>query len=181
MSADLARLEKNFIKDLSNLRALVSWASDVQLRGTFRERRPDIPRRRCPFCHRRAKLHPVTRELMKCCNSAYTKTQRAWNPEKGFHLVECEERVNNNMFPKSFLKRLRHKRHGQNRAFKIRQLARLFQENREMVEFAARRMQVSAPGISNVPAFAEKYWLWLEQRQRKQEEQMQDASRKANQ
>jgi hypothetical protein len=161
VSVDVNLLQKNFAKDLSNLWALVSWASEQQLTGSYSDRRPDLGRMfTCPFCHtRRHQGDP------KCCNAAYAKTRRAWDEEQGFHLLECEERVNENFFPRHFLKRFMHKKHGQNKRFKMRALAVRFQENPKLLEAAVTEMQerwplLKAPEPQGIPAFTERYWLW---------------------
>jgi hypothetical protein len=157
----IEQFRKNFAKDLNNLHVLVTWAAEQPLTGSFSQRHPDQGRMfRCQFCHARRR-----QGAEKCCNTAYAKTQRAWDAEQGFHQGECAERVIANFFPKSFLKRLVHKKHGQNKFFKIRQLARRFAEDQKLLESAVAELQerwplVKTPEPPAIPAFAERYWLW---------------------
>jgi hypothetical protein len=152
--------EQSFAKDLSNLQALVTYASEMQLHGSHAQRYPNLGRyRKCPFCaRRRAENGP------RCCNPAYSKTQRAWDEETGFHQIECVERVNPEPFSKTFLKRFRHKRHGQSKKFHIRHQTFLFQTYPELLQKAADEMQILLPAAEHIPAFAEKFWLWKNER-----------------
>ena len=150
-----------YAKDLSNLAAIVSWASDQQRHGSFSDRRPDLGRMfRCPYCHVRRRANGP-----RCCNPAFATTKRAWTPELGFHQTECEERSNASVFSKSFLRKLRHKKHGQSRAFTIRHQTLLFQRDPELLKAAVKEMQtqyplVQIPDLSAIPAFAARYWAW---------------------
>lgn len=181
MSVDIQLLEKNFAKDLNNLHVLVAWAADQQLRGSFSDRRPDLGKMlTCPSCHTRRRQGGK-----KCCNSAYAKTQRAWDAEQGFHFVECEERASNNFFPKHFMKKLMHKKHGQNKTFKIRQLSARFQENTKLLEAAIAEMQerwplLKMPEPAHIPAFAERYWLWKQTLEVGRQKAQQKLSRRIN-
>jgi hypothetical protein len=181
VSVDTAQLQKNFAKDLSNLYALVVWAADMQLHGSYSQRRPDLGKNvTCPFCHtRRLQGEP------KCCNAKYATTQRAWDSERGFHQVECAERVVDNFFPKGFTKRLMHKKHGQSRAFKIRQLTHRFQNEPKLLGAAVAEMQerwplLKMPELAHIPAFTERYWKWAETKKVKKQKKQSELSRKIN-
>lgn len=201
--SSIEQFQKNFVKDLNNLYVLVTWAAEQPLTGSFSQRRPDLGRMfTCPSCRTRRRQGSE-----KCCNPAYAKTQRAWDPdynvlgvksernekgfgpttrhEKFFHQVECEERVIANFFPRSFLKRLVHKRHGQNRFFKIRQLARRFAEDPKLLEAAVAELQerwplTKTPDLAGIPAFTERYRKWKQTQQVKREKIQARESRKIN-
>lgn len=161
---DIQKLEKNFAKDLNNLRVLVTWAAQQQVTGSFSARRPDLGKMfTCPFCGTRRRQGSP-----KCCNPIYAKTQRAWDAEQGFYQAECPERVHAQFFSKSFLKKLMHKRHGQSRLFKIRQVTYLFQNDAKFLESAVKEMQerwplLKAPGLAEIPVFAEKWWRFKQE------------------
>jgi hypothetical protein len=150
------RFPKIFAKDLSNVVALVAWATEMQRTGSYSDRHPNLGKmRKCHQCGTRR------REFgSKCCNTKYATTRRAWTPEEGFHMEECPERVTSAIVSKSFLKRFLHKKHGQSRQFKIRQLIYRFQHDQSLVEAAAKEMHVPVPEPAHVPAFGEKFWLW---------------------
>jgi hypothetical protein len=195
--------KKNFAKDLNNLHVLVTWAAEQPLTGSFSQRRPDLGRMfTCPFCRIRRR-----QGAEKCCSHEYAKTQRAWDAghnvpgikpdrnekgfgpttrhEKHFHQVECEERVVASFFPKSFLKKLTHKRHGQNKFFKIRQLARRFAENDMLLHTAVAEIRerwplTKMPKLQAIPAFAERYWLWKQTVEVKREKTQARESRRIN-
>ena len=154
-------LRKNFAKDLNNMDAMIAYVVEQSRTGSFSARRPDLGKMfRCPFCRTRRR-----QGTSKCCTADYAKTQRAWDPEQGFHQVECAERALANFFPKSFLKKIVHKRHGQNTFFKVRQVVRKFAENPKLLEAAVVEMQerwplIKVPELQGIPAFAERYWKW---------------------
>ena len=180
---DIEKLEKNNAEDISNLQMLVAYAADMLLHGTFSQRRPDIPRRRCGYCGRRPRL--VRGKLERCCNAAYAKTQRAWDEETGFHQVECAERVSNNFFSKHFLRRLRHKRHGQGKMFHIRQILWRFRHDAEYLNAAVAEIQarwplVKAPDASGLPAFAERWYAYLVKQESRRLRRQADISRRIN-
>jgi len=152
--------EQVFAKDISNIQTVVNWAADMQLRGSFSDRRPDLGKMVCcPHCGIRRRTNGP-----RCCNPEFATTQRAWTPEMGFHQVECAERSNPNPFSKQFMRKFRHKRHGQSRNFKIRHLVFLFQNNATLLNDAAMDIQVNTPDVAAIPAFAEKYFLWKVER-----------------
>lgn len=156
--------EQVYAKDLSNLQALVSWASDMQLHGSFADRRPDLGKMFvCPHCHKRRRANAE-----RCCNPSFATTKRAWTPELGFHQSECEERSNPNPFSKSFVKKFKHKRHGQSRQFKIRALVAIFNRNfggNKELKAAAAEMHVKVPDLIGIPPFAERYFFWKNEQQ----------------
>src|SRR5215469_13192146 len=165
---DLEQLQKNFAKDLSNMPALIARGVHAQLYGSFSERHPNLGKmRRCPFCRQRRYQNAPER----CCNAAYAKTQRAWSPELGFHQVECAERVSaESMFPKKLIRRVMHKRHGQNKMFRVRQLLARLRESDEFVALAVKKMndkqphlKLTIPKDEHLPSFAEQYYAFLEE------------------
>jgi hypothetical protein len=85
--------------------------------------------------------------------------------------VECAERATASPFSKSFIRRFKHKKHGQNRQFQIRYQIFLFQHFPNLLEAAVREMNLwtkdekgqsvlAIPKPEHVPAFGERYWLW---------------------
>ena len=166
-----------YAKDISNLQAIVNWAADMQLHGSFSDRRPDLGRMfRCSSCGKRRRANGP-----RCCNPTFATTQRAWDPEQGFHQIECAERSNAQPFSKAFVKRMIHqstKRHGQNKNFKIRHQSFLFQTYPHLLAEAVKAMHLykhteigevvlDIPKSEHVPAFAERYWRWAQERQDK--------------
>ena len=168
-----------YAKDISNLQALVKWASDAQLYGSFAARRPDLgPMQPCRFCGIRRRANGE-----RCCNPAFATTKRAWTPELGFHQSECEERSNANPFSKSFIKKFRHKKHGQSRQFKVRHLTGLFNQNwggNEALKQACAEMRVPVPDLIGIPPFAVKYFGWCEEMKKKVERKRIRKSRRMN-
>jgi hypothetical protein len=173
--------KKNFAKDLSNMQATIAWALEQERTGSLAARHPNLGKMfRCPYCRTRRRQGTAA-----CCTPAYAKTQRAWDAEQGFHQVECEERVVASFFPKSFLKKLTHKRHGQNKFFKIRQLARRFAENDMLLHTAVAEIRerwplTKMPKLQAIPAFAERYWLWKQTVEVKREKTQARESRRIN-
>jgi hypothetical protein len=162
----------------------------MQLHGTVAQRRPDLGKMvSCPHCHARRRQYGE-----KCCNPTYATTKRAWDAEQGFHQMECEERVSANFFPKSFVKKLTHKHHGQSRAFKMRQLSYRFQHEPAFLAAAVKEMQCgqpilnesevrthfSVPASEHVPAFAERYFNWKSAQKARAERLRTRESRKIN-
>ena len=154
---NLGNLEQNFAKDLSNLSAVVNYASEILLTGSRSQRRPDLGKMvNCIHCgHRRLQ------GAEKCCNPNY--------------LIQHES-----MFSKPMLKKFRHKRHGQTRANAQRAFILLLMENEHLVHDAAKEMRVSVPARENIPAFGAKYWLWKEDRVQRFVRQGRDRSRRIN-
>ena len=195
--------KKNFAKDLSNMQATIAWALEQERTGSFAARHPNLGKMfRCPYCRTRRRQGTAA-----CCTPTYAKTQRAWDAdynvpgvkpnrnekgfgpttrhEKNFHQVECEERVIANFFPKSFLKRIVHKRHGQNRFFKVRQLAKRFAEDEKLLHFAVVELRerwplIKTPELPAIPAFAERYFRWQQTRIVKAQKIRARESRKIN-
>ena len=178
---DLAR------KDLSNLSAMVSYAADILLHGTFSQRRPDLGKMgKCLGCGRRRRMSA------KCCNTEYTKTQRAWTPELGFHQEECSPRMMDKPFGKKFLKRMQRQmklqngqggathNDGRQRKLRIRELILDLMKNEERLKRLALEMHVKVPDQATIPAFGEKYFLWREERARARFRKQQDVSRRIN-
>lgn len=168
--------ETNFKKDLDNLNVIVDWAANILLTGSRSQRRPDLGKMfTCHFCG--------TRRLQgapKCCNTRPATTKRAWDPEQGFHQVECEPRENEEMFSKSFKKRFTHKKHGQSRTNKLRALILRFMADQTLVEAAAKAMNVKVPVRENIPTFGQKYFFWLEDREQRRTRRQRDISRRIN-
>lgn len=168
-------LEQNFAKDISNLHLMVNWASNILLTGSRSQRRPDLGKMvTLPCGHRRLQGAPA------CCNMKPATTQRAWDPEKGFHQVECEPRENEAMFSKKFIKRFRHKRHGQSRTNALRALTLRFMDSEELLKDAAFEMHVKIPDRASLPSFCQKYFLWSEDREQKRIRRQRDVSRRIN-
>jgi hypothetical protein len=173
--------KKNFAKDLSNMQATIAWALEQERTGSFAARHPSLGKMfRCPYCRTRRRQGTAA-----CCTPTYAKTQRAWDAEQGFYQAECDERVIANFFPKSFLKRIVHKRHGQNRFFKVRQLAKRFIEDPKLLESAVAELQerwplVKTPEPHAIPAFAERYFRWQQTRIVKAQKIRARESRKIN-
>lgn len=172
----IENIDKLFSKDLSNLELVVNWATEQQKYGSFSARRPDLGRMfKCRHCGTRRRVNtPV------CCNTKFATTQRAWDPVLGFHQVECPERAMDSAFSKPMLKRFKHKKHGQSRQFKVRQIIYLFQHNEFTLKLAALEMQVPLPDKSSIPSFAEKYFEWREGRETRKERRITNKSRKIN-
>lgn len=159
------QLPKVFAKDLSNLFALTAWAEGVQLYGSYSMRRPDLGKmRRCDYCRkRRREFGP------KCCNHAYAKRE------------DGTERVNASLLSKSFVKKFRHKKHGQSKPWKISQLTARMQADPNLVEVAAKEMHVKKPEVAAIPSFAERFFLWNQERCDKVVRMQSKRSRRINQ
>jgi hypothetical protein len=172
-------VSKNFAKDLSNLAVVVNWATDMKKRGSFSDRRPDLGRMfACPVCHTRRRANGP-----RCCNPAFATTRRAWTSELGFFQDECVERSHPSPFGKQFLRKLRHKKHGQSKQFKIRQLVHIFNQNfggGSELKMAAREMHVAMPDLIGIPPFAEKFFGWREEMAKKAERKRVSISRRIN-
>ena len=177
---DIEKFRKNFAKDLNNMLVMVGQAVETE-RGSYSDRHPNLGKMmRCSFCGTRRR-----QGTPKCCNAEYAKTQRAWDAEQGLHQTECDERVIANFFPKSFLKRVVHKRHGQNRFFKVRQLAKRFAEDEKLLHFAVAELRerwplTKTPEPPAIPAFAERYFRWQQTRIVKAQKIRARESRKIN-
>lgn len=161
-----------YVQDFKNLRALVQHATNILLTGSFSQRRPDLgAMKTCPFCgvRRRENLSSPARLLglvqhngTQCCNPKYADTQRAWDPEKGFHQVECEPRIGPMIPKKSFIKKLMHKKHGQNRRWHIRQLQHRLQNEPGFLREILLLTRMPAPKPEHMPSFAEQLYYWLQ-------------------
>ena len=168
-------------KDLSSAVLLQKYVENIQLTGSFSERRPDLGKmHRCGGCGRRHRLIGP-----KCSNVRYATTQRTWTPEKGFHQFEVPERVNEEMFGKPMLRRVMHKRHGQTRTRFIAQHVALLQHNPELLALAVKEYQkfyphVKAPTLTEIPKFARMHYLWLAALKVRAQKKQQDVSRRIN-
>lgn len=163
-------------KDLANLQMLGAWVEDVQLNGSFSARRPDLGKMiSCPACKRRHRMIGP-----RCSNASFATTQRAWNPEEGFHQVACEPREVDAMFGKAMFRKFKHKRHGQSKRNAVRVLTLELQNDAEKLKVAVEEMHVITPNISAIPAFALKYFVWRENRQQKQTRRQQDVATRMN-
>jgi hypothetical protein len=157
-----------FQKDIAELGAALAQGLEAQVFGSFSDRNPGLGQMKtCPFCHVRRREFATE----KCCNAAHATTQRAWDEEKGFYQAECPPRVVEAPFGKSVIKKMLHKRHGQNRDWHRREITRRMQEDFHFVETAARAMfsrpclkwvdiKKMLPDATGIPAFAEKYYVW---------------------
>lgn len=168
-------LPKIFAKDLSNLFALVAWATDMQRHGSYSDRHPNLGKmRKCPHCGKRR------REFgQRCCNAAYSKTMKVRTPE-GLIEKEVPERVTASIISKKVIKKIIRKKHGQNKHFHVRQQNFLFQHDHLLLEAAAKEMHVKVPEPAAVPSFAEKYWFWKQERLDRRVRRQQRASRAIN-
>lgn len=157
-------VEQTHSKDISNLAAVVNWASDVKRHGSFADRRPDLGKMgTCVFCHVRRRVNGPL-----CCNHPFAKD------------AEGNDRSVEAMFSKPFLRKLRAKHHGQSRAFHFRQLSFRLQQDEELLKLCANKMQVPIPKMEHIGAFAEKFWLWSAERKDRAERQRSRESRRIN-
>lgn len=165
-------VEQLVAKDLSNLAMLGPWVENIQLHGSYADRRPDLGKMiNCPACKRRHRMIGP-----RCSNAAFATTQRAWDPEQGFYQVACEPRENEAMFGKAIFRKFKHKRHGQNKRNAVRFLTVNLQSDPDALKAAAAEMHVKVPDIAGIPAFAVKYFVWREDREQKQTRRQQDVS-----
>lgn len=170
-------LPKVFAKDLSNLFALVSWATEMQRHGSYSDRHPNLGKmRRCPHCGIRR------REFgQRCCHAAYTRTMKVSTPE-GVVEKEVPERVTDSIISKRVIKRLI-KQHGQRHERfegRIKQQCFLLQNSEELLKSAAKEMHVKVPESAAIPSFAEKYWHWKQERLARKIRRQQRISRAKN-
>ena len=110
----------------------------------------------------------------------YAQTKRAWSLEQGFYQENCAPRIIEHLVGRSFIRKLKHKRHGQNQAWHIHQMAQRMQQDAEFLKSAVKEMHVTVPDIASIPSFAEKYLLWQNERRAKKLRNMQKQSRKIN-
>jgi hypothetical protein len=164
-------------RDIAEVGAAASEGLERLQYGSYAERHPALGKyRTCPFCRqRRFEFSPD-----RCCNASHATSKRAWSDELGFYQEPCEPRVVEAMLPKAFMKKLLHKRHGQSRQWKIRALVARMQANKFLVIDAAIQMHVKPPDIASIPAFGEKYWLWLQKRVVRQQRKAQQLARRVN-
>lgn len=152
-------------KDLASAAVLQKWVENIQRTGTFSERRPDLGKmHKCAFCGRRHRMIGP-----RCSNADYASTQRAWDSVQGFHQVECQQRVVEQMFGKKMFRKVMHKRHGQNRTNAARALTARMQNDGDLVAQAVREMaafqphmRLKVPDIAGIPAFAATYYRFKE-------------------
>lgn len=164
-------------KDIAELGTSLAQGLEAQVFGSFSARNPGLGKMmRCPFCHTRRYQFASS----PCCNAGHAKTQRAWDPEQGFYQVECAPRANESPFSKSVIKKMLHKRHGQNKNWHRRMLTTLLQAEPWRVEAAARQMywkpkrgyaeiRKMLPDTAGIPAFAEQYFDWLSAQERRRQ------------
>jgi hypothetical protein len=189
-----------FQRDVSDLAAALKQGLEAQIFGSFSERNPGLGRMiTCPHCHTRRRQFATE----KCCNASHATTMRAWSAshdkkgerldkrpekgfgpttrhEKGFYQEACAPRVVEAPMAKWFFKKFRHKRHGQSRAWKIRQMTQRMQMDFHFLEFAAESMHTTTPKPEHIPAFAEKYYHWQAAQIVKRQRKQQDISRRVN-
>ena len=163
-----------FQKDIAELGAALAEGLEAQVFGSWSKRNPAAGKMMtCPFCRARRREFAAER----CCNAAHTSTKRAWDEEQGFHQVACSPRVNEQPFSKSVIKKMLHKRHGQNKNWHRRMLTSLLQSDVHLLESAACRMYSRpclkkadilkmVPAAEGIPAFAEQYYNWLQLQKR---------------
>ena len=152
-------------KDLSNSTLLLKWVEDIQLRGSFSQRRPDLGRmHNCSFCGRRHRMIGP-----RCSSADYATTQRAWSEEKGFYQTECAPRVNEQIFGKKMFRKIMHKRHGQTRNNALKVLTIRMQNDHDLIVAAAKEMftarphlGLKLPDLAAIPVFAKNYFLFKE-------------------
>ena len=155
-------------KDLAELGAALAHGLDAQRFGSFAARHPGLGKMvTCQFCHARRREFVTER----CCNVSHANTKRAWDSEQGFHQIECAPRVIEAPFSKSVVKKMLHKKHGQNREWRRRMLTADMQKDVHLVEKALMDMYARpcrkwddiikfAPTEANLPAFADQYYTW---------------------
>ena len=171
------------IKDLSNAVILRKWVENIQVRGSFSDRRPDLGKmHNCGICGRRHRMIGP-----RCSNADYAKTQRAWSEEKGFHQVECDERVVEHLFGKKMFRKVMHKRHGQTRNSALKALTIRMQNDHERIVAAAKEMYAARPhlglvlpDIAAIPVFAKNYFLFKEDNDQRRIRGQRDVSRRIN-
>lgn len=191
----MATVDQLLAKDFANQDAMRHHVSQIQLAGTFAQRRPDMgPMFKCPKCHRR---HRVAGPRAYCSNTDYTTTQRAWTPELGFHQAptvarpdegfnEGAPRMNANLFPKGFVKKLTKKHHGQNLRSKIRRVTLQFQEDEAALAVAVAEYNRAhwhlkeGPKAVDIPSWTERYVRWKWAQEVKREHRQQRISRRVN-
>ena len=110
----------------------------------------------------------------------YSQTKRAWSPEQGFYQETCAPRIVEHLYGRAFIRKMRHKRHGQNQAWHIHQMAHRMQQDAEFLQSVAKEMHVTAPDIASIPSFGEKYFLWESEKRDRKLRNMQKKSRKIN-
>jgi hypothetical protein len=158
VAVDYEKIRKTFAKDLNQLVVGVKLAAEAILYGSYAARTPHLGKMvRCPYCKRRKRAGAIE----KCCNPKYR--------------VSIES-----LFPKKMLRRMMHKRHGQNRNFKMLQMANRLYNDEAALNAAAEQMQVPVPTQANIASFAEKYWLWLQEREDKRLRRQADTHRRIN-
>lgn len=160
-------------KDIAELGAALTQGLEAQVFGSWSDRNPSAGKMRtCPLCHARRREFAE-----KCCNTAHAASKRAWTPELGFHQEPCEPRVTE-VISKSMIKKMLHKRHGQNRDWHRRQITARMQEDFHFVESAVLEMHSRpclkraeclkkfTPTAAGIPAFAEQYFIWKSSKSR---------------
>ena len=183
-------------RDIAELGAALSQGLDAQRFGSFSARNPGLGKMtRCIYCHARRREFATE----KCCNARHAATQRAWDAdhdvkgeridtrtekgcgpstrhERGFYQAECPPRVIESPFGKSTIRKMLHKRHGQNKNWHRRMLTVRMQQDVHLVEKAAMDMFARPcrkwadilkliPTAAGIPAFAEQYYTWLQKQE----------------
>lgn len=168
-------------KDLSNLAMLGKWVEDIQLHGSFSQRRPDLGSMiACPACKRRHRMIGP-----RCSNAQFAVTKRAWDAEQGLHQVACEPREVQAMFGKAMFRKFKHKRHGQTKRNAVRVLTIALQNDETKLKAAVEEMRrafvvVTLPETAGIPAFAVKYFMWKEDREQKRIRKQRNVSERIN-
>ena len=130
-------------RDFSQMAAGVLEAVDLLKFGSFSQRHPSLGKmRRCPFCRQRRREFSGER----CCNTAHATSQRAWSAERGFHQAECEPRVTGDQMPKSFMRKVMHKR-------RLSPFRKLIHEKNLQFQTDPMRMQDAIDEFTGVPKF----------------------------
>lgn len=184
---ELSEVKQHFQKEHVDFGEVAKEIERRKLFGSFSDRRPDLGKMiTCPFCRRRRRQFEDP-----CCTPSYATTVNG---------KDCSPRVVEGL-SKKFMKRFTHKRHGQSRKFQIRHLIKLFQESQNIeivipaktaeekpttvkttvaAQVAALTMHVPVPRLESIPSFAEKYYLWKQERLAKFERKQARRMRKIN-
>jgi hypothetical protein len=79
----------------------------------------------------------------------YSQTKRAWSPERGFYQQDCAPRIVEALYGRAYIRKLWHKRHGQNEVWFIKQNPD-YLEDQERKAKKLRKMQKLSRKINRV-------------------------------
>lgn len=177
-------LRKQFAKDFAYLETGVVYAAWLLQHGSYADRNPHLGKMvTCPVCHRRH------RQALLCCEPHYATTINGLpldeSVEYAIHFEatkgkECMTERVGELFSKRALRdmkrQINRRRRPANQGFlhgkQVHDLTLEMQAGVRDVEGiqyyspnalvirAAREMHIPVPEIRNIPAFAERYWLW---------------------